>query len=100
MKMPDEIVRKQIFEGWKVFVENLEESLDLLEKEVDFTSKMVDACTVEWCEATERAMDEISNSLFSISEPSWLSDEDSKKLKALKRKVHEVYAKYKAAAEQ
>ena len=100
MKMPDEIVRKQIFEGWKVFVENLEESLDLLEKEVDFTSKMVDACTVEWCEATERAMDEISNSLFSISEPSWLSDEDSKKLKALKRKVHEVYAKYKAAAEK
>ncbi len=100
MKMPDEIVRKQIFEGWKVFVENLEESLDLLEKEIDFTSKMVDACTVEWCEATESAMDEISNSLFSISEPSWLSDEDSKKLKALKRKVHEVYAKYKAAAEK
>ncbi len=98
MKMPDEIVRKQIFDGWKVFVENLEESLGLLEKEIDFTSKMVDACTLEWCEATERAMDDISNSLFSISEPSWMSDEDSKKLKALKRKVHEVYAKYKAAA--
>ena len=72
--------------------------LGLLEKEIDFTSKMVDACTLEWCEATERAMDDISNSLFSISEPSWMSDEDSKKLKALKRKVHEVYAKYKAAA--
>jgi len=98
MEMPDEIVRKKVFEGWKSFVENLEQSLGLLEKEIDFTSKMVNACTMAWCEASERALDDISNSLFSISEPSWLSKEDSKKLKALKRRVHEVYAKYKAAA--
>ena len=98
MEMPDEIVRRQVFEGWSGFVDNLEKSLELLEKEIDFTSKMVNACTVEWCEATERAMDEISNSVFSISEPSWTSDEDSKRLKALKRRVHDVYARYKAAA--
>jgi hypothetical protein len=54
--------------------------------------------TMEWCEASERAIDDLSNSLFSISEPSWLSAEDSKKIKALKRRVHDVYAKYKAAA--
>ena len=98
MEMPDEIVRKQVYEGWASFVENLEKSLELLEKEINFTSKMVNACTLEWCEATERALDEISNSLFSISEPAWLPGEDSKKLKALKRKVHDVYASYKSAA--
>jgi hypothetical protein len=98
MRMPDEIVREKVFEGWRSFVDNLEESLDLLEKEIDFTSKMVKACTLEWCEASERAIDDVSNSLFSISEPSWLSDEDSKKLKALRRRVHDVYSKYKAAA--
>ena len=98
MEMPDEIVRRQVFEGWRGFVDHLEKSLDLLEKEIDFTSKMVNACTLEWCETTERAMDEISNSLFSISEPAWTSDDDSKRLKALKRRVHDVYAKYKAAA--
>ena len=75
-----------------------EKSIELLEKEIDFTSKMVDACTLEWCQATEHAIDDISNSLFSISEPSWSSDEDSKKLKALKKRIHDVYAKYKAAA--
>jgi hypothetical protein len=99
MTLPDEIVRKEMYPGWKAFVENLEKSLDLLEKEIDFTSKMVDACTLEWCQATEHAMDEISNSLFSISEPSWSTDEDSKKLKALKKRVYDVYAKYKSAAE-
>ena len=98
MALPGEIVRKEMYEGWKAFVDNLEKSLDLLEKEIDFTSKMVDACTFEWCQATEHAIDDISNSLFSISEPSWTSEEDSKKLKALKKRVHDVYAKYKSAA--
>lgn len=98
MGMPDEIVRKKVYGGWASFVESLEESVATLEKEIDFTSKMVDACTLEWCEATERAIDDISNSLFAISEPSWLPEEDSRKLKRLKRKVHDIYAKYKAAA--
>ena len=97
-EMPSEIIRKEFYEGWKGFVENLEKSLNLLDKEIDFTSKMVNACTAEWCEVTEQTLDEISNALFSISEPSWISDEDSKKLKALKRKVHDVYAKYKGTA--
>ena len=47
MEMPDEIVRKKVFEGWRSFVDNLEKSLELLEKEIDFTSKMVNACTLE-----------------------------------------------------
>ena len=99
MEMPSELIRKELYEGWKGFVENLEKSLDLLEKEIDFTSKMQNACTLEWCQLTEQTFDDISNALFSISEPSWASDEDSKKLKALKKRVHDVYAKYKAAAE-
>ena len=98
MDMPDEIVRRKMVPGWRAFIENLEKSIDLLEKEINFTSKMIDACTLEWCQATELAIDEISNSLFSISEPSWVSDEDSMKLKSLKKRVHDVYAKYKAAA--
>lgn len=98
MEMPSELIRKEIYEGWKQFVENLEKSMEMLEKEIDFTSKMQNACTAEWCQLTERTFDEISNALFSISEPSWAPDEDSKKLRALKKKVHDVYAKYKNAA--
>jgi len=97
---PKDIIRRELVEGWRGFVEHLEKSLDLLEKEIDFTAKMVNACTAEWCEVTEHTLDEISNALFSISEPSNVSDEDSKKLKALKRKVHDVYAKYKGTASQ
>ena len=90
-------IRTEVVEAWRGFVDNLGKSLDMLDKEIDFTSKMANACTIEWCQVTEQTLDEISNALFSISEPSWVADEDSKKLKALKKKVHDVYAKYKAA---
>jgi hypothetical protein len=45
--------------------------------------------------ATEHVIDDLSNDLFSISEPGWASDEDTKKLKAQKRRVHDIYAQYK-----
>ena len=41
-------------------------------------------------------IDELSSALFSIHEPKFASEEDSKKLKALKKKVHDLYAKYKS----
>ena len=76
----------------------MEESLKILEKDLDEAEEMSEKCTGEWCEATEHVIDELSNSLFSISEPRWSSEEDSKKLKALKRRIHDLYAKYKATA--
>jgi regulator of PEP synthase PpsR (kinase-PPPase family) len=63
-------IRTEVVEAWRGFVDNLGKSLDMLDKEIDFTSKMVNACTIEWCQVTEQTLDEISNALFSISEPS------------------------------
>jgi hypothetical protein len=89
------IIQNDLVETWRAFIDNLERSLDVLEKGVDEAAEMSDICTSEWCEATEHVMDELSNSLFSISEPRWSTDEDSKKIRALRRRVHDVYAKYK-----
>ena len=89
-------LRNQITEGWRDFIRSMEESLNMLEKDIDEAAEMSEKCTGEWCEATEHVIDELSNSLFSISEPHWSSEEDSKKLKALKRRVHDLYVKYKA----
>lgn len=89
------IIQDDLVKTWRTFIDNLESSLDVLEKGVDEAAEMSDICTSEWCEATEHVMDELSNSLFSISEPRWSSDEDSRKIRALKQKVHDIYAKYK-----
>ena len=93
-------IQKEVVEGWRVFVNNLEKGLDMLEEDIDEAAQMAEACTAEWCQATEHVIDELSNSLFSISEPRWSSDEDSKKIKALKRRLHDLYARYKATENQ
>jgi hypothetical protein len=98
MPMVKDSIQKEVVDGWRVFVSNLERSLDLLEKDIDETAEMSKACTSEWCTATEHVLDEISNSLFSISEPSWTSKEDSAKLKKLKKRIHELYGQYATAA--
>ena len=101
MVMPrKEGIQKEVVEGWRVFVNNLEKGLNILEEDIDEAAKMADECTAEWCQATEHVIDELSNSLFSISEPSWSSDEDSKKIKKLRRRLHDLYAKYKATSKE
>jgi hypothetical protein len=91
-------IQNELVDGWRGFIENMEKSLDILHEGIEEAAQMSDVCTSEWCEATEHVIDELSNSLFSISEPHWASDEDTKKLKALKRRVHDLYAKYKSTA--
>ena len=98
MSIPIDAIPNEMVDGWRMFVNNLAKSLDMLEKDIEEAAQMQEECTLEWCEATEHVIDELSNSLFSISEPRWTSDEDSKKLKALKRRVHDLYARYKSTA--
>ena len=74
----------------------LETSIRDLEADIDEAADMSDRCTAEWCEATEHVIDEINDALFTIHEPRWASDEDSNRIKNLKRRVRELYAKYKS----
>ena len=91
-------IQNNVLESWREHLSNMEESLNFLEKGLDEAEEMSDICTDEWCTATEHVIDDLSNSLFSISEPSWASDEDSRKLKALRRRIHDLYAKYKVTS--
>lgn len=66
-------------------------SLDL-----DESASFADICTDEWCAANEHVIDELGNMLFSISEPRWASKEESRRIKGLKRRLHDLYAHYKS----
>ena len=91
-------IQESIVNSWREYVGQMETALNTIDEEIKEASEMSDACTSEWCEATEHVIDEISNSLFSISEPRGTSEEDSRRLKDMKKKVHDLYSKYKAAA--
>jgi len=102
MNIPKDVyqvdAQNKILEGWRVFLDSIHESLDSLERGIDEAEAMTDLCTPEWCLANERIIDELNNRIFSISEPSWSSDDDSRKLKVLKKRLHDVYARYKAVS--
>ncbi len=91
-------IQSNVLESWRQLLCNMRESIDSLEKGIAEAMEMREVCTDEWCVATEHVIDDLSNALFSISEPRWASDEDSRKLKELRWKMHELYAKYKSVA--
>jgi hypothetical protein len=88
-------IHDQLLETWRMYVKNLESSLKNLETALQDADEMRDVCTDEWCQATEHVIDDLSNSLFSISEPRGSSEEDSKRIRTLRKKLHDMYAEYK-----
>ncbi len=80
------------------FINNLTSSLDLLKKDISEAKEMQHICTDEWCRATESYLDELAKMVYSISEPRWLTQKDSDKIKELRQRIHDLYAKYKSAA--
>jgi len=98
MSMPKDELQQEYVSAWRTYVQGLEKAIVKLESDIREASQMADACTSEWCQATEHVVDELSNALFSISEPRWANAEDSAKIKRLKRKVHDLYADYRSVS--
>jgi hypothetical protein len=82
--------------GHRDFIRSLSQSIDMLEKDIKETAEMERICTDEWCLATEHCLDEVANDIYSISEPRWSSN--SGQLRAMRRRVHDLYAHYRGAA--
>jgi DNA polymerase III delta prime subunit len=76
------------------FVEELNKALDILDKEIKEAQEMENICTGEWCYSTDVVIDELHKQVFSISEPRWATDEDSKKIKALRRRIKDLYVRF------
>jgi outer membrane murein-binding lipoprotein Lpp len=98
MPMPKDELQQEYVGAWRTYVKGLDKAIAKLEKDIQEASQMADACTSEWCQATEHVVEELSNALFSISEPRWANNEDSAKIKELKRKVHDLYADCRAVS--
>jgi hypothetical protein len=100
MAMPKNEMQNQIVEAWRTYLTAMEQSVEMLEQDIDEAARMAAICTDEWCEATEHVIDELGNALFSISEPRWSTPEDSQKIKKLKRRVYDLYVNYKGVYEK
>ena len=95
MPMPKDEIEKELTEAWTTYIRALEKSLDIIEKDIEDAKETAGVCTNEWCNATEHVFDELGNALFSISEPRWSTDEDSRRIKTLKRRLYDIYVNYR-----
>jgi len=95
MKRQNEMM-ESFMRAHRDFTTNLEYSTSLLEQDIAEAAEMEKICTDEWCLATEHILDELANMIFSISEPRWATNDDSKKIKVLRHRVHDLYAQYKS----
>ena len=76
------------------FMNDFNTALDSLDHDIS-EAKEVDAiCTNEWCQAIERDIDDLSNAIYSISEPRWTCSGHSKKIRRLRTRLHDLYSKY------
>jgi DNA polymerase III delta prime subunit len=76
------------------FVEQLNKALDILDREIKEATEMENICTGEWCYSTDVVIDELHKQVFSISEPRWATDEDSQKIKELRRRIKNLYVNF------
>jgi tetrahydromethanopterin S-methyltransferase subunit H len=76
------------------FVSSLEKSLQVIEQEFKEAEDMSNICTDEWCATTETIIDDMHKQVYSISEPRTATEEDSRKIKELRKKVKDLYTRF------
>ena len=78
----------------KQFMTGLQQSLEVLDKEIREAGEMTATCTDEWCNTTESYIDELHKQLYAISEPRWLPAEDSKKISNMRKRIKQMYVDF------
>ncbi len=93
------ILHKEKVESFQMthrdFMRNLDASLDILDHDISEAKEIDTICTGTWCKAIENSIDELSNYLYSISEPRWVSTSESRELYRLRVRIRDLYAKYR-----
>lgn len=86
--------------AWHTYMENLFASMQKMEQTVNEAAEMPMDCTEAWCTNARALLDDLNHQIFSIHEPKWSSKEDSDRIKGMKRKVYDIYARLASIEEQ
>lgn len=94
-------MQKEMVESFQMihrdYMHNFNDCLKQIEADFEESREIDDICTGEWCRAVELSLDEMAKDLYSISEPRWVADDYSRTLRNMRRRLHDLYAKYHGA---
>jgi len=88
------MIQEHVVEDWRIFLHGMERSMDMLEQDIRQSASAREDCTAAWREEIEHVVEELSSHLFAINEPRLCSDSDSRNLRALRRRLRELVARY------
>jgi hypothetical protein len=79
--------------AWHSYMQNLSDSMAKMEQAVNEAAEMPMDCTETWCANARALLDDLNHQIFSIHEPRWSTKEDSDRIKAMKKKIYDIYAR-------
>ncbi len=84
----------------KEFINQIEEAINRLEAEMKEASEVESAGHPEWERSIGGYIDELHRVIFSLAEPRYGSEEDHKKIAALRKRLKDLYAEFKNMAKK
>lgn len=94
MKQQKEMIESFLM-AHREFMKGLDSSIKMIEQDLKEVSDFNADCTGDWCMKAENTIDELAKYVYSISEPRWLSDQDSKMIHEMRHRIHDIYAKFR-----
>ena len=94
MEKTKKAITESTMTAWESYLSTLEHSLNQMEKSIEDSISDSAACTNEWCESVEEVIDELTEAIYAFNIPRWAGPKQSARVKSLKKKAREVYAKY------
>ena len=85
--------------SWAAYLSTLEQALHQMEKSIENSISVPSVCTNEWCESVEEVIDELTDAIYSLNVPRWADKEQIERVKTLKKKARDIYAKYTQVSE-
>lgn len=76
------------------FMKNLDASIGIIEHDLKEAADFDIECTNEWCSSMESSIDELAKFIYSVSEPRWLSEKDSRVMRDMRHRIHDLYTRY------
>lgn len=94
MEKTKKAIEENTMAAWSSYLYTLEQALLQMEKSIEDSISIPSACTNEWCDSVEEVIEELTEAIYSFNIPRWAGKDQSERVKNLKKKAREVYAKY------
>ena len=88
-------IQEKLIGAQKEFIDALEDAIKRVEQEIKEAASVEESGRAEWEKSIEGYIDELHNVIFSMAEPRFGSEEEHKRIAALRQRLKDLYVDFK-----